>query len=368
MILIHYIIKEVYKNQLIVLMILFLVCVCQKFLKMLNLVVDENVSFFFVIVCLLLSIPELGKLIVPFSLFISVPITFYRLHIYNEIIAMCVCSVNRYIFIGSVLFFSGIVVIFLGVNILWLAPYCGYYQHKVFSEVYKNIDYSMLTERKIQFLADKRLVLFVDSIQDAVLKHVFLTRKNNDALTIIVADQGDICHVSNVLKIITLTRGMCCEIFNKNKLYEEICISKFLKYQISLDQDNKMLPVKNEVNFMSIYQLWTASSREACIEFHWRLTLLVSVIIMPIISTLLFIMIPASYLFFTVLVFILHIIFFLLQIYLRFYMFSDVTDSVMYMWSINIIYLLIAGFLNFRDSLCVRRLFFMIKNFYFLKI
>lgn len=368
MILIKYIVKEICKNQLIVLTILFLVCFCQKFLKMLNLAIDENIPICLIFLCIGLNIPELGKLIIPFSLFISIPITFYRLHIYNEIIAMYACSVNKYIFIQSVLFFSGIVLIFFGINMLWLAPYCGCYQNKLLSEIYKSVDLTVLTEKKIQLLTNQHLVFYVDNIQERELKNIFLVRKDHNLLTIVIADQGDIYHIFNGLKLITLKKGICYEIYDKQKLYKDICVSKFYKYQVCFDQNVKILHKKNEINYMSMYQLWSSISYEALMEFHWRLTLLVSIIIMPIISTLLFIVVSPNYLSFTIFIFVLHMIFFLLHILLRFYRFLDTDNSVMFIWGINVIYFFIAWFLYFWNSVYIRKLFFIIKYFNFIKV
>lgn len=367
MILVKYIIKEACKNQLIVLIILFLVCVCQKFLKMLNLVLCDNISMYLVLICIGLNIPELGKLIIPFSVFISVPITFYRLHMHNEILAMYVCGVDKCVLIRGVLLVVGIISIFSGINMSWLSPYCGYYQNKLLSEINKNVDLFTLTEKKFQFLSTKYLVLFVDNIKEKKLNDVFLVRKSKNALAIIIAEQGDVYCLSNGLKLITLKRGVCYEIYNRKKLYENICISNFFKYQVCLDRHIEVLHKKHEINYMSMLQLWNSFSYEAHIELHWRLTLLISIIILPTIAALLFINISSSYLLFVVFLVLFSTIFFLLHILLCFYMFLEVTNRIMWIWGINIFYIVIALILNLWNSLYIKRVFFLMK-FYFQKV
>lgn len=368
MILIKYIAKEICKNQLIVLTILFLVCLCQKFLKMLNLVMDENISIFLIFMCIGLNMPELGKLIIPFSVFISVPITFYRLHMHNEILAMYVCSVDKYIFIKSILFFSGIILIFSTVNMLWLSPYCGHYQNKLLFEIHKNVDLVMLAEKKFQSLNNARSILFIDNIQKNKLNHVFLARKDKDVLTVIIADRGDIYHPSNGLKLIILENGICYEIYNKRKLYGDVCVSKFYQYQICLDRNVEVLCKKNEINYMSIRQLLASFSYEARIELHWRLTLLISVIIMPIIATLLFITITHNYLPFIIFMIFLYVVFFLLHIVLRFHVFLEIINPIIWIWGINIVYFIIACLLSLWNSFYIRNLFIIIKRRVYVKI
>lgn len=361
MILTKYIIKELCKNQLIVLVILFLVCICQKFLKMVNLVVDGNISICLIFICIALSIPELGKLIIPFSVLVSVPLTFYRLHVHNEILGMYICAINKCIFIKGTLFFSGIILILSGINVTYVSPYCGLYQNKLLFEMYHNVNLVMLTEKKFQVLINKCLVLFIDDIRKKSLYNVFLSNKDKDIFTTIIAEQAEICYMPNGMKLVNLERGICYEIYNKNKLYEDVFITKFAQYQLCLDQNIKILSLKNKINYMTMCQLWHSSSYEARIEFHWRLILLVSVIIMPMITTLLFITITPNYLFLMILTFFLYVMFFVLQILLRFYMFVDTFNPIIYMWKINIIYFMIIGILNFWNSYYIRKIFFMIK-------
>lgn len=361
MILIKYIVKEVYKNQLIVLLVLFLVCLCQKFLKMLHLIVDENISVFLIFMCVGLNIPELSKLVIPFSIFISVPITFYKLYIHNEILAMYSCAVDKYIFVRSILLCTGIILIFSSINIAWLAPYCGYYQNKLLSEI-NNLDLITFNERKFQSLINKRSIMFVDDIQEKKLRHVFLTRKEKDVLTVITADRGNIYHLYNGSTLIILKKGICYEIHSKKKLYEDIFISKFSQYQTCLDQNIKISRRKNEINCMSMCQLLNSLSSEARIEFHWRLTLLISTVIMPVIAMLLFINIVPNYFLFIMLMIFLYVMFFLSHVLLRFYTFSMIDNPIIWMWGVNIFYFIIAGILNLWNSFYIKRLLLMIKR------
>lgn len=368
MILVKYITKEICKNQLIILVILFLICLCQKFLKMLNLVAHENISVYFIFLCIGLNIPELGKLIIPFSAFISVPITFYRLHMHNEILAMYVCSVNKYVFIKSILFFSAVILIFSIINMSWLSPYCGYYQNKLLFKIYKDIDLMMLTEKKFQLLNNKRLVLFIDNIQNKELNNIFLIQKDKDMLTVVIANQANIHYVSDETTLVMLERGTCYEIYNRKKLYEDIFLSKFFHYQIYLDCNVKILRLKNEINYMSWLQLWNSYAYEARLELHWRFTLLISIVITSIISTLLFINIVPNYFILAIFIVFLYVIFFLLHVLLRFYIFLELSNPIVWMWGCNIFYCIIAGILNVWNSFYIKEMYLKIQRYFHIKI
>lgn len=364
MILIKYIVREAFKNQLIVLIILFLVCLCQKFIKMLNLFVDGNVSIYLIFMFIGLSIPELSKLIIPFSVFISVPITFYRLHMHNEILAIYICSIDKYIFIKSILYFAGIISVFSWINMLWLSPYCGYYQNKLLFELNKNVDLIALTEKKFQSLGNEHSVFFIENISKNKMKNIFLVRKNKEALTVIIANQGNICYLSDRLKLIILEKGICYEIYNKHKLCENIYVSKFHHYKTYLDRNFKILHKKNEISYMSVFQLLNSCVYEAHLELHWRLTLLISIIVMPIIATLLFVTIVPNYISCTIFLIFLYVTFFLLHILLRFYFFKNINNPIIWIWGINIMYIIVALVLNLWNSFYIKKLLFLIKRLY----
>ncbi|WHL25047.1 MAG: LPS export ABC transporter permease LptF [Candidatus Blochmannia vicinus] len=361
MIFTKYILKEIFRNQLIILILLFLVCFCQKLIKMLGLVIDGNISIYLVFLCLGLYVPEAGKLLIPFSVFLSVLVTFYRLQIHNEIIAMYSCAVDKYIFIRSIFLFSGIVATFAMINVGWLSPYCSSYQNKLLHEIKENINLSVLSEKKFQPLSDKYLTLFADSIQGKKLKHVFLVKMNQDKdngmFTIVTSEKGNVDQNPDGSRLIILEKGTYYEIYNKCGLYKNIFITDFAKYKMSINNTFKTLLKKNKpIDHMPIHQLWFSIAPEARVELHWRLTLLMSIFIMPMITTLLTITISYNYLSNFLLTIFLYTIFFVLHTLLRSHIILEKTNPIAWMWVINSIYLLIVLLLNAWDTSCMKKL------------
>ncbi|URJ28130.1 LPS export ABC transporter permease LptF [Candidatus Blochmannia vicinus (nom. nud.)] len=361
MIFTKYILKEIFRNQLIILTLLFLVCFCQKLIRMLGLVIDGNISMYLFFICLGLNIPEAGKLLIPFSVFLSVLVTFYRLHIHNEIIAMYSCAVDKYLIIRSIFLFSGIVATFAIINIGWLSPYCSSYQSKLLHEIKENINLTVLSEKKFQPLSTKSLILFADSIQGKKLKHVFLVKtnqnKNNGMYTIMTSEHGNVDQNPDGSRLIILEKGTYYEIYNKCELCEHVFITNFSKYKMSINNTVKTLLKKNKsIDHMSIYQLWYSVAPKARVELHWRLTLLMSIFIMPMITTLLTITISYNYLSNFLLTIFLYTIFFVLHTLLRSHIILEKTNPIVWMWVINSIYLLIALLLNAWDTSCMKKL------------
>ncbi|URJ32264.1 LPS export ABC transporter permease LptF [Blochmannia endosymbiont of Camponotus sp.] len=361
MIFTKYILKEIFKNQLIILTLLFLVCFCQKLIRMLGLVIDSNISIYLIFLCLGLSMPESGKLLIPFSVFLSVLVTFYRLHAHNEIIAMYSCAVDKYIFLRSMFVFSWIVATFTMINIAWLSPYCSSYQSRLLYKIKENINLVVLSEKKFQPLVTKYLILFAGSIQGSKLKNVFLSKinpdKDNNMFIIITSDQGSIRRNPDGSRLIILENGTYYEIYNKCELCKDVLITDFSQYQMLINNTIKTLYKENEsVDHMSMHQLWCSDKLEMRVELHWRLTLLVSIFLMPMIATLLITVVSYNYLVNLLVTVFLYIIFFIFHILLRSCVLLDNINPIVWMWVINSIYLSIVLLLNSWDTSYIKKL------------
>lgn len=363
MILIKYTLNQVFKNQLIILMLLFLVCICQKLIKILGL--ENNVSILLIILYLSLNIPELGKLLIPFSLFLSVIITYYRLHMHNEILAMYSCGINKYILMQSVLLCSIIISCIAFINLSWICPYCKKYQDHISFEIRKNTHFNINVDKKFQLFSNKNLVLLVDTINGKKLNNIFMASKQknkyNNIINVITAKQGVVCNNLNNFQSIILNTGTYYKIQNNQKILTEICITNFAKYQISIDcKFDDLKKIHETTDYMSMNQLWNSPLSEAQIEFNWRLTLLMSIFIMPIIALLLVINISYQYSSSFLLSMILYITFFILHILLRFYYISSSINSIIWIWLINLFYLILICLINFKEKI--------LERYFFLKI
>lgn len=360
MILIKYTLKQMCKNHLIILILLFLVCICQKLIKILG--IEHNTSISLIILYIILNIPELSKLLIPFSLFLSVIITYYKLHIHNEILAMYSCGMSKYILIQSVLLYSSIVLCIAFTNLFWLYPYCKQYQDNVLEEVKKHTYFNIYIDKKFQLFSQKNLALLINNINNKKLENVFIANKQkngyNNTINIITAEQGNIYNNLNHSQAIILNKGTYYKIDNNQKIYTNICITNFSQYKTLIDYNFNFLkkPYKT-IDQMSINQLWHSSLEEAYLELSWRLTLLISILIMPTIALLLIINIIYKYLPNFLLSIILYIIFFLSHILLRFYYISSPIHSIIEMWLINLIYLILIYLINIRKT-------FLLKSFF----
>lgn len=354
MILIQYTLKKVFKNQVIILVLLCLVCICQKLINILG--SNNNISTYFIILYLILNIPELGKLLIPFSLFLSVIITYYQFYTHNEILAMYSCGANKYTLIKSILFCSTISACIAFINTSWIYPYCEQYQYNISSRFKKNMYLNICTEKKFQLFPNKHLILFVDHINNKKLQNIFIanTKQNeyNNIISIITANQGNIYNNPNNFQSITLNQGTYYQFYKNKETYTNICITNFTQHHMLINNNSK-LPLKKHqtINHMFINQLWNSSLIEAKIELHWQLTLIISIFILPMLALLLINDMSCQFSLKSLLSMILYIIFFILHILLRSYSISSSTNTIVWVWLVNFIYFIIIYLINFSKKI-----------------
>lgn len=364
MILIKYIMKEICKNQLIILILLLLACFCQKSIKVLSL--SNSIPIYWIFLYLFLSIPDLGKLIIPFSLFLSVLISCYRLHMHNEILAMYSCAVNKYVLIQSICMYSTVIAILSLINLAYLAPHCEQYKENIFFKMKKNTYFIELIEKKFYLLFDEHLVLFIDNIKNGMLNHVFILKRvqniDKNVFSIITADQGSIHYNFNdKSQLIILKSGMYYEIHNT----QLVCIPRFVTYfnqyrTLVHDKYQFLRDVNKSVKHMNINQLLISSELESYIELNWRLTVFISVFIMPMIALFVMMNIAYGYLSNFLLAVVLYVFFYMLHIILYTCSVLNYMNIIILMWIINCIYLIILLLMNVWESFrfkCLRIIF-----------
>lgn len=346
MILTKYMLKEIFKNQLIILVLLLFICICQKLIKLVGL--NHDISMYFIFLYFILSIPELSKLIIPLSLFFSIIISYYRFHCHNEILAMYLCGTKKSFFIYNILLYSLILSCIAFANITWLSPYCDHTRNNLLLEIKKQIYFYKFIEKKIYFFFDKKTILFINKINNKTLQDIIIIKKKNNPNenidSIITAAQGNIYYHNNKYpKSINLQTGRHYELIHNYTTYSNFYITNFIQQKMLINHRfNSSNKINNIVNHMSMSQLWNSKTTETQIEFHWRLTLLISIIILPIIALLLMINISYNYLFNFLLSTMLYILFFILHILLKSYAILHYPNSIIWIWLVNYIYFITA--------------------------
>lgn len=355
-IIIRYLVSETLKSQIAILLILLLIFFSQNLVRVLGDVVDGNIPANLVIYLLVLNVPKMAQLILPLSLFLSLLMTLGRLYTESEITVMHACGLGKRTLVIAAMLLACFTSILAVANVFWLSPWASSRQDAIVIEARVNPSIAGLAEGRFHPSRDGNSVLFVGNVQGNAFDDVFLAQLRptaNQRPSVVVAEHGVINQKRDGSQLVTLDSGTR---FEGSALLRDFRITDFTDYQAVIGYKPVSLD-STQSDQMSMTALWQLNQPDARAELHWRLTLVVSVILMALLVVPLSVVNPRQGRVLSMLpAVLLYLIFFLLQTSLRSNAAKGKLDPMMWIWLVNLVYFIIALALNLWDTLPMRRL------------
>lgn len=356
MIIIRYLVRETFKSQLAILFILLLIFFCQKLVRILGAAVQGEIPANLVFSLLGLGVPEMAQLILPLSLFLGLLMTLGRLYTESEITVMHACGLSKAVLVKAAMILALFTGAVAAINVMWVSPWSARHQEEVLAEAKANPGIAALTQGQFQQAQDGRSVLFIESVSGSKFKDVFLAQtrpKGNARPSVVVADSGHLSQRSDGTQVVTLNSGTR---FEGTALLRDFRITDFKDYQAVVGHKDVALDA-NDTGQMDLFALWHNNSPAAKAELNWRLTLVMSVILMALMVVPLSVVNPRQGRVLSMLpAMLLYLIFFLLQSTLRSNAESGKINPMTWMWGVNLFYLVLAIGLNLLDTVPVRKM------------
>ncbi|MDF2914852.1 MAG: lipopolysaccharide transporter permease LptF [Pantoea agglomerans] len=345
MIIIRYLVRETLKSQLAILFILLLIFFCQKLVRILGAAVDGEVPTNLVLTLLGLGVPQMAQLILPLSLFLAILMTLGRLYTESEITVMHACGLSKAVLVKAVMVLMLFTSIVAAVNVIWLGPWSSRYQDEVTQNAKANPGAAAMAAGQFQTSSDGSAVLFVEDVKGNNFGNVFLAQlrpKGNARPSVVLADSGHMEQHKDGSQVVTLDKGTR---FEGTALLRDFRITDFTNYQA------------NDAEQASLTDLFANKTPEFQAELHWRLTLVFAVLVMALMVVPLSVVNPRQGRVLSMLpAMMLYLIFFLLQSSLKSSGAKGRLDPALWMWVVNISYLVLAVLLNLWDTVPMRRI------------
>jgi len=355
-IIIRYLVREVFKSQLAILFILLLIFFCQKLVRILGAAVDGEIPTNLVLTLLGLGVPQMAQLILPLSLFLAILMTFGRLYTESEITVMHACGLGKNVLVKSAMVLMLFTVSLATINVSWLGPWSSRYQSEVMQNAKANPGAAALAAGQFQQASDGQSVLFIEHVKGSSFENVFLAQlrpKGNARPSVVVADRGHMTQREDGSQVVTLDHGTR---FEGTAMLRDFRITDFENYQAIIGHQAVTLD-PNDSEQASMQTLWHSQNPDFRSELHWRLTLIFSVLVMALMVVPLSVVNPRQGRVLSMLpAMLLYLVFFLLQSSLRSNGGKGRLDPAIWMWSINLAYLALAVLLNLWDTVPIRRL------------
>ncbi|PHM37282.1 LPS export ABC transporter permease LptF [Xenorhabdus innexi] len=356
MIIIRYLVRETLKSQIAILFILLLIFFSQKLVEVLGAAVEGNIPANLVLSLLGLGVPEMAQLILPLSLFLGVLMTFSKLYTESEITVMHACGLGKSVLVKSALILALFTAMLAAANVIWFTPWSSKYQEQVLADAKANPSLAAIMEGQFKPSRDGNMVLYIGNVKGNNFENVFLAQlrpTQNQRPSIVLADGGHMEELSNGNQVAVLHEGTRYE---GTALLRDFRITDFKDYRAVIGHRSPEVD-SGKVEQKSMDQLWHSNDNDSRAELHWRLTLIVSVLIMALMVVPLSAVNPRQGRVISMLpAMLLYLIFFLLQSSLRSNGSKGKLDPMVWMWLVNCVYFALALVLNVWDTTAMRKL------------
>ncbi|MBS1204066.1 MAG: lipopolysaccharide transporter permease LptF [Proteobacteria bacterium] len=347
--------RETLKSQLAILFILLLIFFCQKLVRILGAAADGEIPTNLVLSLLGLGVPEMAQLILPLSLFLGLLMTLGKLYTESEITVMHACGLSRAVLIKAAMVLALFTGIIAAVNVMWAGPWSSRHQDQVLADAKANPGMAALAQGQFQQATDGNSVLFIEGVEGNHFNNVFLAQirpKGNARPSVVVADSGQLSQHKDGSQVVTLNTGTR---FEGTAMLRDFRITDFQNYQAIIGHQTVALD-PTDTEQMDMRTLFNTDTPRASAELHWRLTLIFTVVMMALMVVPLSVVNPRQGRVLSMLpAMLLYLVFFLLQTALRSNGAKGKLDPMIWMWAVNLVYLVLAVALNLWDTVPMRR-------------
>lgn len=362
MILIRYLLREVFKSQIAILLILLLIFFCQQLVRVLGSAASGKIPTDLVLSLLGLSMPMMAQLMLPLSLFIAILLTFGRLYSESEITVMRACGVGQKMLLIAISLLALLTATFATYNSFWLAPWAIQKQSLLLEEAKSNPSMGALTAGQFIRTNNDAFVLFIDDIKNNQIRDVYLFQtqeKGNLKPSVLVAETGQLNALENGDHILRLQNSQRVE---GSAILPSFKITHFDEYQAYLGyQANQN--ASEEAATLDFFALVKEPTIAAKAELHWRLSLILATPLMALIAVPLSRVNPRQGRFAKILpALLLYLIYFLLQSSLKSAWGAGKLDAAALMPLVNGLFLLIGLLLNSWSSRSIYRIRYLFNN------
>ncbi len=273
----RYLNKEVLKAMFVVLFVLLLLFMGQRFVQYLSDAAQGRFASELVLKLLLFQAPVFISYLLPLSLFLGILITFGKLYTDHEMDIIAACGIsNRQILLH---FYPLMIIISLitGYLTLFQAPSVINYQQQLLKEQEIKGDLSLITPGRFQQSSDGKRIIYVEEIkQDDQLQSVFFaqqTRNFGYEFSLIVSEKGRYWSDDKQQNYLVLEKGNQYQGSPGNNKFHTTSFERYFMALKPIEQKAGISKLKAK----SSVELYTESTMPHHAELQWRLAAPLSV-------------------------------------------------------------------------------------------
>lgn len=349
MIIHRYLVGQVLKNQMALLLVLISIFSCQKLIRVLSDVATDELSARWIWAIVGFGFPYMLQLIIPLSLFLSLLLTYGALYANGEMVAMQAGGFPQHSLLTVALCLAFLSCIPATANLVWFGPKAAHYERQMLQQAANHLETVALAKGKFRRIGRDPWVLFINDAKDHHFKQLFAAQGQPAAgqpFAIWIAEAGSLQQQADGSRILLLDSGVH---YRGLSPQQPLHITQFKQYQVGFSPPQPR-SLEKGLEGRSLRWLWRSSQPAARRELHWRLSMLFFIPLMASLAVPLSTHNPRQHRIFSLLpALLLYLIHFLFQTLIRSALERGQLGTVAWLWVINGGYLLLAFWLNVRN-------------------
>jgi len=273
MLIFRYLLRETFKSQIAVFIILMAIFITLRFVRVLGDATDGSVPADLVLGFITLYSPILASFVLPISLFLGVMLAHGRMYVDSEMTVLKACGISEWYVTRVTLLFALLVGIVTAVVTMYIAPTAANMEYQLEEKASASSGLASVMPGRFQQTGDKQAVIFVHEVdtQSNTLQKVFLSqvKSNQQDLHLIYAKTGSISNNELGEQQLTLFSG---NQYEGNAVDNQYQIVNFDEYKVTIDKNTKVED-RRKVVALSTAELWQRDDIEAIAELQWRIAI-----------------------------------------------------------------------------------------------
>jgi len=284
----RYIIRETFKAQIAVFLVLLTIFVSQQFVQVLAQASEGQLPAQLIIQVLGLQLPSLASLILPISIFLGILLAQGRLYADHEMAVLHACGVSEWYIARVTLAFAVMLAILTALLTLWLGPWALSQEQAIADRARSEAGVSVIQTGRFQQVAQQRAVIFVESQnRDGLLEEIFVAQLparsefNEDSrASVVMAALGRIETLGNGSQQLVLEDGRR---YSQSLVNLDHHVMSFDQYQMQI-REQELEEERRRLEAVPTLDLMQTAGSEAAAELQWRLAIPLAIPLLALIA------------------------------------------------------------------------------------
>jgi len=277
----RYILREIFQTWLVVTLVLLLILVTNQFASVVGDAAANKLPRAAIMQVLGLTTVQYLTILIPVGYFLAIMLALARLYHDSEMAAMMACGIGPVQLYKAVLTLGSVLAVVVGVLALVVSPE-ALRQVEVFAvQAKREASIGLLEAGRFVSFADGEAALYAESVTpDGHLRGVFVQRRNGDRVEVIVADEAWQEDAGVGVRVLIFARGHRYEGEPGDTRFRQV---EFAEHGIPFELPAAG-PTMLKPESRPTAELLASTGREDRAEFHWRLGVPLTLLVLTIVA------------------------------------------------------------------------------------